>query len=77
MNMTDIRGTIGVGLILLAYFLNIFNLLSKENKVFFLLNIAGAGLACYASWMIDYWPFVVLEGTWFLVSVAGFLKIAK
>jgi hypothetical protein len=77
MNMTDIIGTIGVGLILLAYFLNIFNLLSKENKVFFLLNIAGAGLACYASWMIDYWPFVVLEGTWFLVSVAGFLKIAK
>ena len=75
--MTDIIGTIGVGLILLAYFLNIFNLLSKENKVFFLLNIAGAGLACYASWMIDYWPFVVLEGTWFLVSVAGFLKIAK
>lgn len=77
MNMTDIIGTIGVGLILLAYFLNIFSLLSKENKVFFLLNIAGAGLACYASWMIDYWPFVVLEGTWFLVSVAGFLKIAK
>lgn len=77
MSMTDIIGTIGVGLILLAYFLNIFNLLSKENKVFFLLNIAGAGLACYASWMIDYWPFVVLEGTWFLVSVAGFLKIAK
>ena len=77
MNMTDIIGTIGVGLILLAYFLNIFSLLSKENKVFFLLNITGAGLACYASWMIDYWPFVVLEGTWFLVSVAGFLKIAK
>lgn len=77
MNMTDIIGTIGVGLILLAYFLNIFNLLSKENNVFFLLNITGAGLACYASWMIDYWPFVVLEGTWFLVSVAGFLKIAK
>jgi hypothetical protein len=77
MNMTDIIGTIGVGLILVAYFLHIFNLLSKDNKLFFLLNIAGAGLACYASWMIDYWPFIILEGTWFLVSVIGLIKNAK
>jgi multisubunit Na+/H+ antiporter MnhG subunit len=75
MNMTDIIGTIGVGLILVAYFLHIFNLLSKSNKLFFLLNIAGAGLACYASWMIDYWPFIILEGTWFLVSLIGFIRL--
>jgi multisubunit Na+/H+ antiporter MnhG subunit len=73
--MTDIIGTIGVGLILVAYFLHIFNLLSKSNKLFFLLNIAGAGLACYASWMIDYWPFIILEGTWFLVSLIGFIRL--
>ena len=77
MNMTDIIGTIGVGLILVAYFLHIFNLLSKDNKFFFLLNISGAGLACYASWMINYWPFIILEGTWFLVSVIGLIKNAK
>jgi hypothetical protein len=77
MNMTDIIGTIGVGLILVAYFLHIFNLLSKDSKLFFLLNIAGAGLACYASCMIGYWPFIILEGTWFLVSVIGLIKNAK
>lgn len=75
--MTDIIGTIGVGLTLVAFFLQIFNRLSKDNKYFFLLNIAGAGLACYASWMINYWPFIILEGTWFLVSVIGFIKLFK
>jgi hypothetical protein len=35
------------------------------------LNIIGAGLSCYASVLIRYWPFVVLEGCWVLVSIAG------
>lgn len=74
MNLTDIIGTVGVGLILLAYFSNIFSIIQKEGKLFFLLNITGAGLACYASWLIHYWPFVILEATWTVVSVAGLLK---
>lgn len=74
MNYNDIIGTIGVGLILLAYFCQTFGWLSNKSKLFFLLNILGAGLACYASWLIGYWPFVVLEGVWFVVSVFGLLK---
>ena len=74
MNYNDIIGTVGVSLILLAYFSNIFSLIPKEGKLFFLLNIIGAGLACYASWLINYWPFVILEGTWTVVSIAGLVK---
>ena len=74
MSYNDLAGTIGVGLILLAYFANTFSIIPKEGKLFFLLNIIGAGLACYASWLILYWPFVVLEAVWCLVSVAGLLK---
>ena len=77
MSYNDIIGVIGVGLILLAYFCNTFCWISSKSKLFFLLNIIGAGLACYASWLINYWPFVILEGTWFLVSVIGFIKIEK
>lgn len=77
MNYSDIVGIIGVGLILLAYFCSIFGWMSSKSRVFFLLNIAGAGLACYASWLINYWPFVILEGTWFLVSVIGLAKNFK
>jgi len=74
MNYNDIIGTIGVGLILIAYFLNTFALIQKDGKLFFVMNILGAGLACYASILINYMPFIILEGVWCLVSVVGFLK---
>ncbi|MEP6674956.1 MAG: hypothetical protein ABJA78_07365 [Ferruginibacter sp.] len=77
MNFNDIIGTIGVGLILLAYFANVFALVPKEGKLFFVLNIIGAALACYASWLINYWPFVILEATWCLVSVIGLFRSSK
>jgi hypothetical protein len=77
MSNTDIIGTVGVGLILLAYFCNTFGWINGKSKLFFLLNIVGAGLACYASWLIDYWPFVILEGTWFVVSLFGLIKTGR
>ena len=75
MNYNDIIGTMGVGLILLAYFLNTFSLIPKDGRLFFCMNIIGAALACYASLLINYVPFIILEGVWCLVSVAGFIKL--
>jgi hypothetical protein len=77
MNYADWIGTIGVSLILIAYFCGTFKLISNQGTLFFLLNTIGAGLACYASYLILYWPFIILEGTWFLVSVLGLLKTRK
>jgi hypothetical protein len=74
MNYNDIIGTIGVGLILIAYFLNTFSLIQKDGNLFFLMNIVGAGLACYASFLIHYVPFIILEGVWCLVSCMGLAK---
>lgn len=76
MQYNDLIGTLGVGLILLAYFLQTAKLL-KDNKLFFVLNIIGAALACYASFLIDYMPFVILEGTWTLVSIYGLMKAMR
>ena len=77
MTFDGIIGTIGVSLILIAYFCNVFGWLGGKTKTFFLLNIIGAGMACYASWLIGYWPFVILEGTWVLVSVIGLIRNIK
>ena len=77
MNYNDIVGTIGVGLILIAYFLNIFSLIKKDGRYYFLINIIGATLACYASLLINYLPFIILEGTWAIVSIFGLLKLKK
>jgi hypothetical protein len=75
MSYNDVIGTIGVGLILLAYFLNTFSIIPKEGKLFFIMNIAGAALACYASYLINYLPFVILEATWTVVSIAGLIRL--
>jgi hypothetical protein len=60
----------------MAYFMDTVKLL-KDRKLFFVMNIIGAGLACYASYLIDYLPFVILEGTWTLVSIYGLMKAMR
>jgi len=74
MNTNDWIGAIGVGSILIAYFCSTFKLISAHSRIFFLLNSVGAAMACYASYLISYWPFVVLEGTWTIVSLVGLIK---
>lgn len=74
MTNQDIIGAIGVGLILLAYFLNTFSLIPKEGRLFFMLNMFGSGLACYASILIQYTPFILLEAVWCIVSMIGLIR---
>jgi hypothetical protein len=75
MNTNDIIATIGVALILIAYFTNTYNLIEKDGRLYFAMNIVGAGLAGFASYLISFWPFVILEGIWVVVSVIAFFKV--
>lgn len=77
MSYNDIVGTIGVGIILIAYFINIFSFIKKDGVLFYVMNIIGASLACYASVLINYLPFIILEATWAMVSVLGLVKVLK
>ena len=74
MEPSTLIGSTGVTLLLLAFFLNLFGFLSQQKAPYMLLNILGAGLAAYASWMIKFMPFVVLELTWMLVSVIALAR---
>jgi hypothetical protein len=74
MNFSTITGSVGVTLLLVAFFLNLFKFISQEGILYIVLNIIGAGLSCYASMLIHYVPFIILEGTWCLVAVAAFVK---
>ena len=74
MNFTDWTGTIGVALLLIAFLLNLNNTIQKEGYTYLLLNVVGAGLACFASVLLDYWPFIILEGCWTLVSLLSLFK---
>ena len=77
MDYNDIIGTVGVAMILLAYFGAAFNFINGKSSFYFFLNTVGAALACYASWLIGYWPFVILEGTWFMVSLIALTRTLK
>lgn len=77
MQYNDIIGSVGVGLILIAYFLNTTKLIQQEGKLYYVLNVIGAAIAAYASYLIQYWPFVILETTWTLVSIYGLMKTMK
>ena len=70
-------GIIGVSIILVAYFLNTESLMPKNGKLFYVMNAIGAALACYAAFLINYWPFVILEGAWTLVSIYGLMKTMR
>jgi hypothetical protein len=74
MSTSNIIGSAGVSLLLIAYFMNLFKLLRQGSKAYGILNIAGAGLACYASLMIDFIPFVILEGMWAVVALIGMFR---
>jgi len=69
MSTVDWIGFIGVFLILLAYILNVTNKISNKNIAFIILNFVGASLACLASVLMKYVPFIVLEGVWAFVSL--------
>ena len=77
MSVSTIIGSVGVSLLLIAFLLSLFKVISQESITYSLLNIIGAALAGYASWLIDYMPFVVLEGTWCLVAIAGLVRAAN
>ncbi len=64
-------GSVGVALLLGAFFANLMGWLDARSRVYQGLNAVGAGVAAYASWGIGFMPFVVLEGTWCLVALAS------
>jgi len=74
MTTYDIIGFIGVSILLLAFFLNVSNKLHKDSLTYILLNIVGGGIACLASLLINYLPFVILEGSWTIVSIWALYK---
>lgn len=74
-NINDLLGFTGVAILLAAYLLHQVNKLSKDGFTYILMNITGAGLACFASWLINYVPFIILEATWTVVSIASLVRL--
>ena len=61
MTTTDWVGFIGVTILLIAFFLNLNDTLKKEGLTYLFLNFIGAGIACFASVLLNYLPFIIWD----------------
>jgi hypothetical protein len=74
MSPETLIGSLGVAILLLAFLLNLTGVLGAESYPYTALNFAGASLAGFASYLIGFAPFVVLEGTWALVAAVALTR---
>lgn len=61
-------GALGAALLLAAFSLQKFGILSEKQMSYDFLNLAGAGLLTWYAVLLNSVPFVVLEGIWTLVA---------
>jgi hypothetical protein len=68
METNELIGSIGVVLMLAAFLLNLLDKLDNDNIFYIVFNFVGGTLACISSILINFTPFIILEGTWALMS---------
>ena len=64
----EFSDTIGTTFMLTAFLLNLANKLDAKSPLYMALNFIGGLCASSAAYIIEYEPFIILEGTWGLVS---------
>jgi uncharacterized membrane protein len=74
MSGSEIIGSIGVALLLIAFFMNSFGMLTSDSRAYQAMNAGGAAISCYASYLIGFAPFVVLEAIWCAAAIAAMLR---
>jgi len=77
MKVSDIIASVGVIILLIGFMLNLFKKLSPDSKAYALMNFVGAGLCGYSSYLISFWPFVILESIWAFVALLSLFKVPR
>lgn len=77
MKTSDIIASVGVIILLIGFMLNLFKKIAPESKAYVLMNFVGAGMCGYSSYLISFYPFVVLEGIWAFVALLSLFKVPR
>jgi len=77
MDIAQLAGSIGVGLLLLAFVLNLLKVLSESDRKYLAMNVAGAGLAAWYALAGGSIPFVILESVWGLAALIRLIATIK
>jgi cytochrome bd-type quinol oxidase subunit 2 len=77
MKPSDIIASIGVIILLIAFLLNLYKKLSANSKAYTFMNFLGAAICGFSSYLISFYPFVVLESIWSLVALVSLIKVSR
>ena len=77
MKISDIIASAGVIILLIAFLLNLYKKLPSESKTNSLMNFIGAAICAFASYMVKFYPFIMLEGVWSLVALMSLFKVPR
>ncbi len=70
----DFVGSIGVGLMILTYFLLQLERIKSESLIYSVLNGLGAGLIVFSLFYSFNFSAFVVESLWVLISIYGIVK---
>ena len=77
MKLSDIIASVGVTILLIGFFLNLTKRIDSDSKLYASLNFIGAGMCGVSSYMISFYPFVILEGVWCVVALTSFFRVPR
>ena len=73
MSADQIVQIVGALLILVGFILTQGNALDADSYLYLVLNLAGATILAVLAFQAQRWGFVLLEGVWALVALAGLI----
>jgi len=77
MSFPDILASVGVIILLIAFLLNLYRKISAKDKIYAVMNFIGAGICCYSSYLIKFYPFVLLEAVWSIVALLSLFNVPR
>jgi hypothetical protein len=77
MKLSDIIASVGVTILLIGFFLNLYKKIASDSKLYAVLNLVGAGMCGVSSYMISFYPFVILESVWAFVALTSLFKVPR
>ena len=75
--MPVIIGSLGVGLLLVAFALNLVKVLQENSRLYLMMNVAGALMASWYAYTGGAVPFVILELVWAVAALARLVGVLK
>jgi len=72
--LIDIIAIIGLASLLIAFALNAFHIIDKNDYTYNVLNLIGGGTLTYYSMTIKSIPFIILQSIWSTIALVGIVR---